>query len=252
MELYQTIILTILYVIFIVCVFKADVEENNLTLLNEVIACQDRVDMETTNRARNYLVTGSEEEKRSYNDIASISNGPGNWMTISFYPPMKNYSLKTLPELYDMFTLYDNEKAYMLQADKKQQDNMFTEITAMNWFDGFEDEDGKGEAKFKTDKLKQFVRFTKEIENDKKEAKRKEAVNLLYSTEYMNKETEIVKLLDTGSMLILVRQISLVRSYHTIKYVLLLFIVLFHGYTFYKCNKNANQNSIPLVTEAKL
>jgi hypothetical protein len=242
MELYQIIILTILYLVFILCIFKADREENNLILLNEVITCQDRVDMETTNRARNYLVTGSEEEKRLYNDVSSISNGPGNWMTISFYPPMKNYADKTLSQLYEMFTLYDNEKAYMIQADKKQQENMFTEITAMNWFDGFEDEDGTGEAKFKSDKLKQFVRFTKEIEKDKKEAKRKEAVNLLYSVEYMNKETEITKLLDTGSMLILTRQINLVRSYHVIQYLLLLIIVIFHGYTFYKCNKNSINN----------
>ena len=239
MELYQIIILTILYLLFILSVFKSDTEENNLILLNEVITCQDRVDSETTNRARNYLVTGSDEEKRIYNEISSISNGPGNWMTISFYPDMKNYAYKNLSELYNMFTLYDNEKAYMIEADKKQQENMFTEITAMNWFDGFEDEDGQAEVKFNSDKLKQFVRFTKEIENDKKEAKRKEAINLLYSVEYINKETEINKLIENGSMLILTRQIRLVRSYHIIKYVLLLSIVLFHGYTFYKCNKNS-------------
>ncbi len=213
---------------------KSNVEASNLTLLNEVIACQDRINMETTNRSRNYVVTGKEEDKKMYNDISSIANGPGNWMTISFYPPMEQYASKLLPELYDMFTLYDNELEYMKQADKLQQELMFTEITAMNWFDGLEDdENNSSETKFKSDKTKQFIRFTKEIEKDKKTAKQKEAINLLYSPQYINGINRITTLMNTGSSLMLKRQIKLVLTYNVLKYIILSIIVIYHGYTYY-------------------
>jgi len=230
----EIFVLIFLYIIFMICSVKSNIEASNLTLLNEVISCQDKVNMETTNRSRNYVVTGREEEKKLYNDISSIANGPGNWMTISFYPPMQEYSSKLLMELYDMFRLYDNEVEYMKQANELHQELMFTQITAMNWFDGLEDDENQtSETMFKSDKSKNFIRFTKEIEKDKKIAKQKDAVNLLYSPEYINSVNRIDKLIDTGSSLLLKRQIKLVLTYNVLKYILLSIIVIYHGYTYY-------------------
>jgi hypothetical protein len=242
----EIVVLIFLYLAFMVCSVKSTIESSNLTLLNEVIACQDRINMETINRSRNYVVTGYKEEKERYNEVSSIANGPGSWMSISFYPPMEQYSTKSLSELYDMFTLYDNEVEYMKQANKLQQEVMFTEITAMNWYDGLEDNENQtAETAFKSDKSKQFIRFTKEIENDKKTTKQKEAVNLLYSQEYINSINRINKLMDTGSSLLLKRQIKLVLIYNVLKYVILSIIVIYHGYTYYLNSKLcSNKNSL--------
>ena len=222
----QNLLLFCLYVFFIFVIVKFTIETKNMTLIVETVNLQEWLDRQLSWESRNYVVTGNEEFKKKYSEYSS--SAPEKWSELSYLSDFKKYDNYSLEKIYSMFSIYDNELKYLYDAQDVRKDLLWIETVSINMFEGYVDENDEAKSKFDESKTKTFIQFSKKGTKDMK----KEAVNMLFSSDYLNKELMFTKLIRKGAESIFGRQQSLINTYKSLIFVVLVLILVANMYLF--------------------
>jgi hypothetical protein len=211
----------IIYVIFVILILQFKSESNEMTLMVETSNLQEWLDSQMSWESRNYVVSGKDDFKSKYSSYTSSS--PAKWSDLSYLDAFKKFDNYSLEKIYSTFSIYDDDLKYLYDAQNIRKDLMWIETVSINMYDGYIDENDEAKSKFESNPVKKFIQFTVKSPTDMK----KEAVNMLFSPEYVNKKNMFTALVKKGSEIILKRQQSHVNTYgYLIMFSLLIILVI--------------------------
>jgi hypothetical protein len=182
--------------------------------------------------SRAYIVTGNEEYKNEYFEILKIRSGVSSWDKFYDNQWFKG-KIADINDMYKMLGLNDTDISYLKIAREESINLVWKEIEAMNWYEGYVDEDGKGREAYESKVgTKTFVRFTTKVSDESKLKKLKqEAIDLLYSSDYLDSTNDIEKLSKKGIDAVMRREEN---KLSTLLYFLIFLIFVFSCLVSYK------------------
>jgi hypothetical protein len=209
----------IIYVLFVVLVVLFKSESNKMALMIETSNLQEWLDSQMSWESRNYVVSGKDDFKSKYSSYTSSS--PAKWSDLSYLSAFKKFDNYSLEQIYGTFSIYDTDLKYLYDAQNIRKDLMWIETVSINMYDGYIDENDEANSKIESHSVKKFIPVTAKSPTDMK----KEAVNMLFSPEYVNKKNMFTALVKKGTEIILKRQQSHVNTYGYLIMLNLLLIV---------------------------
>lgn len=221
----------IIYLLFVIWIVQFKSESNKMTLMVETSNLQEWLDSQMSWESRNYVVSGKDDFKIKYSSYTSSS--PAKWSDLSYLADFKKFDNYSLEKIYSTFAIYDDDLKYLYDAQNIRKELMWIETVSINMYDGYIDENDEAKSKFESNPVKTFIPFTVKSSNDMK----KEAVNMLFSPEYINKKNMFTALVRKGSEIILKRQQSHVNTYN---YLIVFTLLIILGVNLYYWRIKAN------------
>lgn len=229
------IVLFIVYAISTILLQKAYQRE---VLVSYFITVNAYISDILTRNIRAYVITGNDEFKRRYFEILNTRDGDGTWETIIAHPWFKNEK-RTLSQLFNAFNFNEEELRFIEGSRQESAKLVWTEIVAINMTEGYIDEDNKGKETFDQKELSNvsFIQFNKKVEDQATLKKMKqEAVDMLFSSEYLNSKKKIDVMAYEGEKMIAQREDNKVKSlWYTSNFLLIAIFALFVYYIIYVC-----------------
>lgn len=173
-----------------------------------------------TQNIRNYAVTGKTEDIDNFWKIVNLRWGKADWAEFYNYNFFKGNRL-TMDQLYTNFLQNSESVDFFKKAIQESNTLVWREIQAINWVDGFYDEDGSARKKFEKMDAEgsiTFIRFGKKGEPD-----HQKAIDNLYTIEYLNDKKKIYALSQQG--MAIVYEDAAKRNTRTKNIMYLLFIL---------------------------
>lgn len=225
---YINIILTIILVFFVMILIHA---KESMVLTLDVANIGMRLSSMLTEYARNFLISGNQKYRDKYFEIENIRNGVLPFDIILKHPWFKN-KISSITDLYKKLNFDQTDLKFFNEAREQSEQLMWDEISAMNYREGYVDENG--EAKNTFDAMiggKKFIQFSKKIE-DPEELKKlhQNGVDLLYSKDYLERVGNIQILYQKGVELAITRKQSEIDNYKILVYILLGVFITFNVY----------------------
>lgn len=216
----------ILVILIIIIFIKFSYDYKNLIINSYILSSVELTSNLLSTYARNYIITANDRYKQQYFQVENIKDGNGNW---DFLIPYPWFYLKedTLLGLLSYVDLSPEEFGYMKNAVQFSIGLSWTNIVAMNYFEGRDDTDGKGRAVFeKSTGVRQFIEFQGKVPENEREKYKQRAINLLYDEKYLSTKIAIADLTKKVSKQVMGR---LDNRLFWIKVVLMILLVILLG-----------------------
>ena len=216
----------ILAIIIVILIVKLSSEYEREIISLYILDANILISDYLTDYSRSYIVTGDAAYQKKYFETENIRDGNGRWDDVLNYPWFKNNG-DTLFGLVNYLDLDTNEYDTMKEAIDLSVSIIWSDITAMNWYNGDVDVNDKAKKEFDAIQgSKRFIKFShKETDPDKRIKLKQNAIDLLYSDDYLTMKNKIKKLTYDVTKEVTNRLINKVNTYkYLIYFVLFVFI----------------------------